>query len=311
MVRQSEYSMGAARSRLRSCLHIVLLAKYIANNSHLSLALCRRVRQVQKYIKNITLRLRFIRNNQFNINAFSEQQCFHDFRFRRNDIGRISKVLGWNLNHSARNRYRSDAVTAAWILLKRLSSGHTSFDMETMSGMRYSYISEVFWNAIEICVECKGFLVTNFQSELMQSRAEIYSNAIEGGGAPLPKFVGFIDRTNFTLCHPGGDANNQRACFPGRTRKHCLKYLTISTPDELIFYILGPQESRRHDMTVSRRSNLESSMETFMNIEGVPYYVYEDPVLVWDHGYKQPLTGRLLQKTSGSTTVRWMQLVLR
>ncbi|PXF47633.1 hypothetical protein BWQ96_02612 [Gracilariopsis chorda] len=277
MVRQTDYSIGAARIRVQSCVRHVFLANQLEEDPALLLALWRRFKRAKSDLRNIRDRLHRIRNYTFNINALSEEQCLHDFRFRRNDIGRISRIIGWQLHHTSRNRYQCDAVTAACILFKRLSCTHTWYDMEPMFGMRYSHISEIFWDAIEKFVEYKGHLVTNLQSELLQSRAHIYSEAIRRRGSPLPRCVGFIDCPKIEMCRPGGLASNQRSCFSGHTRKHCLKYLTISTPDGLIFYLYGPEVGRRHDMTVMRRSDIESNMESSLVIEGTQYYVYGDP----------------------------------
>ena len=90
--------------------------------------------------------------------------------------------------------------------------------------MRYSALSEVFWEAMERFVEDKGNLLNTQREEQLWWRAEIYVNAITSSGAPLGSCVGFIDCAKIRMTKPGGHGSNQRACYSGHKRMHCLIY---------------------------------------------------------------------------------------
>lgn len=60
-------------------------------------------------------------------------------------------------------------------------------------------------------------------------RAELYVNSIESLVSPLEKVIGFIDCTKIRMCRLGGTNVNQRACYSGEMKFHCLIYQPIST----------------------------------------------------------------------------------
>ena len=57
---------------------------------------------------------------------------------------------------------------------------------------------------------------------------------------------------------------------------HCLVYQTITTPDGLIFHLHGPEVGRRHDLTLLRSSQIESTLQENMVIDGKQYCIYGD-----------------------------------
>ena len=57
---------------------------------------------------------------------------------------------------------------------------------------------------------------------------------------------------------------------------HCLVYQTITTPDGLIFHLHGPEVGRRHDLTLLRNSQIESTLQENMLIDGKQYCIYGD-----------------------------------
>lgn len=73
---------------------------------------------------------------------------------------------------------------------------------------------------------------------------------------------------------PGCHRSLQGACYSGHRRMHCLIYLTLSTPDGLIFPLHGPEVGERHDLTLYRESNRESTLQNYLNIEDEQYCIY-------------------------------------
>lgn len=54
------------------------------------------------------------------------------------------------------------------------------------------------------------------------------------------------------MCRPGGENSLQRAFYSGHKIFNCLISQTVSTPDCLIWHLLGPEVGRRHDVTLYR-----------------------------------------------------------
>ena len=111
---------------------------------------------------------------------------------------------------------------------------------------------------------------------LDERRALQYAEAIKNASAPLDSCVGFIDCTKIMMTRPGGSNRDQRACYSGHKRFHCLVYQTITTPDGLLFSLYGPEESRRHDMTLLHNSGISKALSSCLLINGRQFYVYGD-----------------------------------
>lgn len=133
----------------------------------------------------------------------------------------------------------------------------------------------MFWEHVELVVECFRH-VLGFRPAMMQGRAALYADALKEEGCPLHTCVGFIDCTKIRIQRPGGHGTNQRSCYSGHKRMHCLIYQTISTPDGMIYAMYGPVEGRRHDLTVLRQSEWEPVMEQCMIVNGQQYNIYGD-----------------------------------
>lgn len=74
-----------------------------------------------------------------------------------------------------------------------------------MFRMPYLHISDVLWDVLEWLVATTSKLVTNLQGDVLACRATTYAEAIFGLGAPLSKYIGFIDFTKVNKCRPVGD----------------------------------------------------------------------------------------------------------
>jgi hypothetical protein len=162
-----------------------------------------------------SLRTRHIASSNFNFNSYSDQSCLRDFRFCRKDVPRLVDVIGWVSGRTRRNRYKCEPLVAICILLRRLAYPCRWSDLEVVFGKHASALSEIYWEVAENLVERRGKLITKFRRELLRSRSELYSNAIENCGAPLDSCVGLIDCTKIAVARPGGRTSNQRAIYSG------------------------------------------------------------------------------------------------
>ena len=124
-------------------------------------------------------------------------------------------------------------------------------------------------------------LTTEFQTELIQERAELYASCVFKKGAPLPNCAGFIDGTALQIAR---QIRGQEAVYSGHKRLHFLNFQIITIPDGLIFHFFGPIEGRRDDMTIYRNSGVEQILSSSLNVStaagNTQYCVYGDPAYV-------------------------------
>jgi nuclease HARBI1 len=195
-------------------------------------------------------------------------------------VPRLVDVIGWVSGRTRRNRYRCEPLVAICILLRRLASPCRWADLEVVFGKHASALSENYWEVSETLIERRGKLITNFQRELLRSRAEFYSKAIQNRVAPLDSCVGFIDCTKIAMARPGGRTSNQRAVYSGHKRFHCFSYQSITTPDGLLFNIYGPEDGRRHDMTLYNKSGIDEELSVAILVDRKQFCIYGDAAYV-------------------------------
>lgn len=269
-----DFQISKCRRRLSLWQHRVLLAVALDVDEVLVTVALDRVRRERRNIDRLKIRTRQVQGVYLNLNALSDYQCLKDFRFRKADIGGLCERFSWP-GISARNEYRCDRVTAMCSFLFRLATNCRWYDHELKFGMFTSQLSEIFWEHVELSVELYGH-VLRFRPGIMQARANLYAEVLRQNNCPLDSCVGFIDCTKIRMTRPGGHGSNQRSCYSGHKRMHCLIHQSLSTPDGLIYALYGPVEGRRHDLTVLRQSNWEDVMEGSLVIDGIQYYIYGD-----------------------------------
>ena len=180
----------------------------------------------------------------------------------------------------SRSNYACDHLTSCCIVLRRLESPCRWSYLETMFGMRLPILSEVFWEVVIHFVDNWGHVLSSFRADLMNESVERYAKSIRQQRSLLTHCVGFIECTKIEMCRPGGPGVNQRACYSGHKRFHCLIYQTITTPDGLIFHMYVPEAGRRHDLTLYRESGMDNSLEQSLHVQGQQYYIYGDPAYI-------------------------------
>ena len=207
MTQQKSYRIGQGRSRRKRHLKLLGIAVQADAAPDIVSRCLSRFLAAKQDIRNISARALQTRSVCFNLNAYSEEQALQEFRFRKRDVGHVCNAIGWTGGRTNRSRYSCHSITACCILLRRLSSPSKWYDVELVFGIRYSHLSEIFWEVLEHFVECKGHLVTNFQEGLLRSRAQLYAKAVRDAGEPLESYVGFIDCTKIKIARPSGDGS--------------------------------------------------------------------------------------------------------
>lgn len=131
----------------------------------------------------------------------------------------------------------------------------------------------------------------DLNAELLRERAALYSSAIIREGAPLEDCVGFIDCTKVRISMPGGPNMNQRACYSGHKRFHCLSYQTLTTPDGLIFALYGPVVGRRYDLTLLLKGVWNETLQHSLITDNRQYYIYGDGAYQLRPWIQRPFVG--------------------
>lgn len=275
-MRQTYFSRGKVVERLNRAKKRFRLMLAADAEDGVLLHCYLRVRAARKELLKVEVRSMEISMARFNLNIYSEEDCFRLFRFRRKDIGRIVELCAWDAGRTKIHGYVVDPVTAVCVVLRKLSFPTRWKDVEKMFGMHSSATSEVMYEVVECLVELRGKLLTTFRESLMKDRAELYAKVIHEKGAPLDNCVGFIDCTKIAMARPGGHGTLQRSTYSGHKRIHCLIYQTMTTPDGLMFYMYGPEVGRRHDMTLYRESRLGEVLEAVMVIDGKQFCLFGD-----------------------------------
>ena len=102
-------------------------------------------------------------------------------------------------------------------------------------------MSEIYWELVELFNE-KYKYVLELRGQFLAQRSTIYANITEATGALLPNCVGFTESSKIKIAKPGGDSILLNSCYSRHKRTDCLSYQTLTTPDGLIFAMLGPIE---------------------------------------------------------------------
>lgn len=204
----------------------------------------------------LSRRRRHIRNTSFNISFLSDLECVTKFRLKKLDMGVVCETIGWEAGQTARNSYNCDSFTAFCIVLRRLAALVRWFELEREIWLHSSHSSEVFWEVVHQFCDEKGLLLS-IRSNLLRTRANIYSTAIFDLGVSMLRCIGFLDYTEIQMCRPGGSGSSQRSVYSGHKRVYFLIYQTMTTPDDLLFFMYGPMEGHRHDLTLLRESGWE------------------------------------------------------
>lgn len=245
-------------------------------------------------MRRLLERTRHVCGIQFNLNYLSDQECLVDFRFKKTEVGRIANMIGWT-GKTERNGYRCDMISASCIMFQRLSNASRWSDLEKRFGLFSSQMCEIFYEMIERFVQSFGYAL-HLNGQLLRRRAEMYAESIRNAGAPLHRCVGFIDCTKVRMQRPGGHGSLQRSVYSGHKRMHCLIYQTLTTPDGLMFALYGPEEGRRHDITLYRHSEWEAILSECLHINGQYYYIFGDSAYMlrpwmqrlYSHGIRTP-----------------------
>ena len=256
-------------------------------------------------------------NYSFNFNFLTDSDCVFNFRFAKQDVGRVVAALGWPQTQTCtkRNRYSVSPILVACVILRRMASPCRWRDLEVQFGKHASQLCEIFWEGIEAFLLVRLFLLTSkLSATYIHQKASLFAASVAEKSGCLTNCIGFIDGTVLKIARPT-DYGLQNVVYNGHKRAHALKFQALTTPDGMFLHSFGPLEGRRHDWTLYARSELESQLEECLLSDGIQYCIYGDSGYNWREYLEIPFQGAHLGGdarafntaiATSRVTVEWM-----
>lgn len=192
-----------------------------------------------------------------------------------------------------RRRYLCRNEEAGCTLLARMASPARWGDLEMCLTRGSSSLCERFYVALDVFVFSFGGQVTKYRDIFLQSRCQLYAQALENYSAgDLRCCVGCVDGPHIKTALP--PSGLQRAVYTGYKRTHGIKFQAITSPDGLLFPLYGPSEARLHDMTLFARSRAETFLQETLMVSETRYYLLGDWAYVLRPFMLVPFRGRSL-----------------
>lgn len=214
----------------------------------------------------------------FNLENMTDDECWSEFRFRKNDIHRLRQALRIPDSIVTYNRLRVDGDEALCIYLRRYSYPNLYSDLLPRFPRPVGELCIISYHILDHIYDNFAELLQDFNPQtnpiLQPGKLEVYCQAIADKGSPLTHCFGFLDGTIQRISRPG---KNQRQVYNGHKRVHSLKYQSLVLPNGLIANLFGPIEGRRHDCAMLTMSNLLPSLTTYAkDTNGADLCVYSD-----------------------------------
>ena len=145
------------------------------------------VDRLKNEVKLSLSRSRRIRTVKFNLNIWTDEASLKDFRFCKNHIGMVSKLLNFPERGFVTQRcgYKAPPVEVTAILLRRISYPVRWHDLEIVFGRSRSALSEIFLEALESAYATLRPLNEKLGGQLFKRRAPMYANRVHEKGAAL------------------------------------------------------------------------------------------------------------------------------
>ena len=180
----------------------------------------KKLKSICPKVKLHMMRTSSITSITFSIDQLSDEECYRQHRFKKNDVRRIEVLLEWG-GLIGRNKYRCDSVNATCIILRCLAYPCRWKDLEIVFGMHSSALSEVFYQSLSLLIEKYRGVVLTFRAEFMKDRTAKYAESVHKRGEGLHNCAGFIDGTKIKMARPIG-YYRQRSVYSRHKRMHCL-----------------------------------------------------------------------------------------
>lgn len=251
---------------------------------------------------------------QWDLDHYSEEECWEQLRWRKEDIPMLAVELGLPpLFKTSKKGYVFTREEATVVLLRRYAHAGTWEGIQGWLGgrSRSTYV-ELVQDLQEILWDRFSDKVTGI--DRWAHVVDVWADAIHASGPPAPRCIGFIDGTLRATCRP---TDNQREVYSGYKKVHGLKFQSVTAPNGLIVDFFGPVLGRRGDGYMLGKSGLYGRMQRLCLLTGAPYYVYGDPAYPQSQyilrGFKGPATAaqKAFSKSMSSArvSVEWNYMI--
>ncbi|KAJ8930621.1 hypothetical protein NQ314_016536 [Rhamnusium bicolor] len=182
----------------------------------------------------------------FNLQNISDVDIEVNFRFHRDDLPRLLRVLQITPIVRTKEGDLATGEEALCILLRRLAYPNHLKDLKAVFSRSSEAISHIVNFMTEFIYQHHGQLLDNLENLLWldEEKMQLYGQGIAAKGAAVQNCFGFIDGTARPICRP---SQNQEEYYSGHKRQHCVKYQSVLSPDGIILNIQGSYPGRRHD----------------------------------------------------------------
>lgn len=210
----------------------------------------------------------------FELRKISDRDSYRNFRFKKEEIFRLIKVLKLPSVVRCRDRTRADSCEALCIVLHRLAFPIRLYSMQHIFRRAQSSLSTIFHTTLRIIYDrnsqCLGFDRVPWLNE---ERFAAYAAAMSRQFSPLQSCALLVDGTFRPTSRP---TYFQESVYSGHKRHHGLNYQGLTAPDGIIVDLDGPYEGRLHDATLMRESNLIVRFTEFTRGFKDRYQIYGD-----------------------------------
>jgi len=177
------------------------------------------------------------------------------FRFTVDEIERLADVFRLpEMIRSTDDGVCAARVEALCILFRRLCYPNRLFDSRKEFGRSMSNFDRVYLRMVGI-VHGRYGRVLDFDAARLAGSLESFAQAVHRAGAPLPNVWGFVDGTARAIARP---TQNQRLCYSGPKRYHCLKFQAITRLCRILLARTKVAGMVRESVTDGSRARMEA-----------------------------------------------------
>lgn len=172
----------------------------------------------------------------FNLDVFTDLECWRFFRFHRNDICRLKKALKIPDFVSTSQFDLVTGIEGLCIVLRRLAYPNRWIDLRRIFARSHGALSRIFYRTLRLIDRSSDVLSSWNQTWLEEEDFSLCAGAIAAKGGVIPNVFGFIDGTARKICRP---RYHQQIMYSGHKRIHCTKWQAVILPHGNRFVILS------------------------------------------------------------------------
>lgn len=223
----------------------------------------------------------------------TDDECKTKFRFYKNDIWELCKIVNLPDRIVCYNGINSDRTEAFCIFLKRFAYPCRYVDLIPRFARpepQLCMISNAVLNWIY--TNWRHLLLDLGQPWLSRPHLQMFADVIKEKGAALQNCWGFIVGTVRPTSRPG---RNQHVMHNGHKKVHTIKFQSIATPNGLIANLYGPVDGKRHDSAMLAQSQVLNQVQRLsFNPHGDILCLYGDPAYPLSPHLRSPFRGARL-----------------